>query len=189
MTELSDSGGVGVELDLADKDTLEWERLFVEATFKVKEEVEAEALAENGMKIFLNAGRSFNDISSEAIFFDGFKMVGGYLLMFVYTAFMLGRFNRVEHRTYLTAAGIMAVAMGLALAYGVSAFFGLPYTPIHAILPFLCLGKTISPQQICFLKSYILLITSVVKISPRIPYKFLYLVPDEFYWNTCRQLH
>jgi hypothetical protein len=83
---------------------------------------------------------SFNDISSRAIFFDGVKMVSGYLLMFIYTLFMLGRINLIEHRTYLTAAGIVSVAMGLIISIGLSSAINLPYTPMHAILPFLCLG-------------------------------------------------
>ena len=68
-------------------------------------------------------------------------MVSGYLLMFIYTVFMLGRVNFVEQRTYLTAAGIFAVAMGLVMSIGLTAILHLPYTPMHAILPFLCLGK------------------------------------------------
>ena len=134
---LSEEGGTGVELDLADPETLAWEKELIKTTFKIDEELQSEP---NGIRIFLNSGRSFNDISSEAIFFDGAKMVGGYLLMFVYTAFMLGRINLVEHRVYLTAAGIFSVAMGLVIAYGLSLALGFPYTPIHAILPFLCLG-------------------------------------------------
>ena len=68
-------------------------------------------------------------------------MVSGYLIMFAYTILMLGRVNLVEHRTYLTAAGIFSVAMGLSISIGISSVFNLPYTPMHAILPFLCLGK------------------------------------------------
>ena len=86
---------------------------------------------------------SFNDLSTSAIFFDGVKMVSGYLLMFLYTVFMLGKVNRVEHRTYLTAAGITAVILGLVVSIGLGALMNLPYTPIHAILPFLCLGKAL----------------------------------------------
>ena len=51
---------------------------------------------------------SFQDISSSAIFFDGVKMAAGWLLMFMYTVFMLGRVNLVEHRTYLTAVWFLS---------------------------------------------------------------------------------
>ncbi len=88
---------------------------------------------------------SFNDISSEAIFFDGAKMLAGYALMFLYTALFLSggglrHLNSVEHRALLTGAGIAAVAMGLAVAFGATGALGLPHTPMHAILPFLGLG-------------------------------------------------
>ena len=83
---------------------------------------------------------SFSDISASAIFFDGVKMVSGYLLMFIYTVLMLGRVNWIEHRFYLTAAGIGAVGMGLSMSIGLTSILSLPYTPMHAILPFLALG-------------------------------------------------
>ena len=84
---------------------------------------------------------SFSDVTSSAVFFDGVKMVSGWIIMFLYTVFMLGRVNRLEQRCYLTVSGIMAVGMGLLIAYGLTGAMGLPYTPIHAILPFLALGK------------------------------------------------
>jgi len=79
-------------------------------------------------------------VSTQAIFFDVIKMVSGWLLMFVYTMLMLGRFNLVEHRTYLSIAGFVAVGMGLFISLGLSFAIGMPYTPMHAILPFLYLG-------------------------------------------------
>ena len=94
-----------------------------------------------GSKWFLFKRFSFSDISTQAIFFDGVKMVCGWFLMFVYTMLMLGRFNMVEHRTYLSAAGFLAVGMGLIISLGLTFAIGMPYTPMHAILPFLYLGK------------------------------------------------
>ena len=75
-------------------------------------------------------------------------MVSGYLLMFLYTILMLGNVNRIEHRTYLTAAGIAAVALGLVVSIGLGALLNLPYTPMHAILPFLCLGKCLNHKSV-----------------------------------------
>merc|ERR1719232_1746835 len=60
--------------------------------------------------------------------------------MFLYTVLMLGKMNRVEVRLYLTISGILSIMMGLVIAIGLSSLLGYPYTPIHAILPFLCLG-------------------------------------------------
>ena len=67
-------------------------------------------------------------------------MAGGYFLMFIYTAVMLGKLNCVEVRMFLTIAGISSIVMGLVIAVGISSVLGFPYTPMHAILPFLCLG-------------------------------------------------
>jgi Niemann-Pick C1 protein len=128
---LSDTSSTGLELDLADATNLLWEEKLIRTLLNSNS---------SNFEVLVNVARSFNDISSSAIFFDGVKMVSGYLLMFMYTVFMLGRVNRVEHRTYLTAAGIFAVAMGLVQSIGISSMLNLPYSPMHAILPFLCLG-------------------------------------------------
>ena len=48
---------------------------------------------------------------------------------------------QVEHRTYLSAAGFFSVGMGLIISLGITFAIGMPYTPMHAILPFLYLGK------------------------------------------------
>ena len=61
--------------------------------------------------------------------------------MFIYTIIMLGKVNSVEVRLYLTISGIISICMGLIIAMGISSLLGYPYTPIHAILPFLCLGR------------------------------------------------
>ena len=68
-------------------------------------------------------------------------MAGGYFLMFIYTAMMLGKLSCVEVRMFLTIAGISSIVMGLVIAVGISSALGFPYTPMHAILPFLCLGE------------------------------------------------
>ena len=39
--------------------------------------------------------RSFCDLNEQAILFDVIKLVIGYIMMFVYTVFMLGRINKV----------------------------------------------------------------------------------------------
>jgi hypothetical protein len=128
------SQGSGVELEYADSLTLSWEAEFI------KIGLAAEYL---GAVIYPNACRSFGDVSADAIFFDGIKMASGYLLMFVYTIFMLGRLNTIEVRFYLSIVGIICIGMGLIIAMGLTLALGYPYTPMHAALPFLALGKAI----------------------------------------------
>ena len=48
--------------------------------------------------------------------------------------------NCVEHRCWLAAAGILGVAMGIVVSYGLCSAFGLFYGPMHSVMPFLMLG-------------------------------------------------
>merc|ERR1712241_1645029 len=66
--------------------------------------------------------------------------MGGYTAMFLYTMVMLGRVSLLDVRFYLSIAGILSVFKGLAISVSVSSLLGYPYTPMHAALPFLCLG-------------------------------------------------
>ena len=40
----------------------------------------------------------------------------------------------------MSIAGLISIGMGLVVAWGLSSALGFPYTPLHAALPFLCLG-------------------------------------------------
>jgi hypothetical protein len=126
------SQGSGVELEYADALTLAWEAEFIRIGL---------AVDYSGAVVYPNACRSFADVSAEAIFFDGIKMASGYLLMFVYTIFMLGRLNWLELRLYLAIVGIICIGLGLIIGMGLTLALGYPYTPMHAALPFLALGK------------------------------------------------
>ena len=91
-------------------------------------------------KIRINMSRSYTDVASSAIFLDVFKIMLGYILMFVYTSTMLGRFNILHQRFYLTFSGIFSVVLGILVSVGWTGILGFPYTPVHAILPFLMIG-------------------------------------------------
>ena len=80
-------------------------------------------------------------------------MLVGYCAMFLYTVLMLGRINMLELRLYLSLAGIISVFLGLIMSVSVASVLGFPYTTIHAVLPFLCLGSETSS-----LKCYSLMI-------------------------------
>ena len=130
--DIVESQGTGLELELADEDTLEWEEQSIDIALNA---------SIPGVRVFYNAQKSFSEISTEAIFFDGIKMACGYLIMFIFTIFMLGRKNSLEVRLYLTMVGILGIIMGLIIAVGLSSALGYPYTPMHAMLPFLFLGE------------------------------------------------
>lgn len=91
-------------------------------------------------KVYPNAAKSFGEVSGDAIFFDAFFMAGGYLIMFLYTIVMLGNLNLVHVRFYLTITGLFSIGMGMVISMGISSLLGFPYTPMHGVLPFICLG-------------------------------------------------
>ena len=128
---------VGLDLDLADPLTMEWERKVVDAFLRLAGEIEAEG---SGLYFYPFMVRSFADVSSEAVELDLPLVAVGYFLMFSYTMLMLGKMNAVEHRTYLAMAGIFSVMMGVMISLGLSSALGFPFTTIHGILPFLALG-------------------------------------------------
>ena len=128
---------VGLDLDLADPLTMEWELTVANKFLELADEIESEG---SGLFFYPFMKRSFADVSSEAVELDLPLVFIGYFLMFSYTMLMLGKINAVEHRTYLAMAGIFAVMMGVAISLGLSSALGFPFTTIHGILPFLALG-------------------------------------------------
>ena len=54
------------------------------------------------------------------------------------------RLNMIEFRLLLALFGLFAVLMGLGVAIGLMSLIGLPYIPLHAMLPFVCLGNVLS---------------------------------------------
>merc|ERR1719342_1197555 len=87
-----------------------------------------------------NVARSFGDIAGSTILGDIGFFGAGYVMMFGYASFMLGRLNCLENRTILAMAGIVGVLMGIIVSYGVCSAAGLFYGPMHSVMPFLMLG-------------------------------------------------
>ena len=54
--------------------------------------------------------------NSEALYSDARLVAAGYILMFSYTILMLGKWNSVELRLYLSMIGILGIGMGLVSA-------------------------------------------------------------------------
>ena len=84
--------------------------------------------------------RSFTDIATETVFLDIFKVVIGFVVMFIYTSLMLGKLNAIHQRLYLTFMGIISVIFGIFVSVGLTGLLGYPYTPVHVLLPFLMIG-------------------------------------------------
>ena len=126
--------GGGTEFVFVDETTLAWEAEFIKVGLNSSSDI---------VEVMVDSPRSFSDISDETIFVDSKLMISGYLIMFIFTVIMLGNIRKFDIRFFLTLAGLFAIAMGMSIAVGLSALLGFPYTPVHVILPFICLGKNL----------------------------------------------
>ena len=132
LTEPADDSGTRGELvDLA---TNQFERDLA-ATFLKYQDVQPVRL-----RVEVNVANSFGEIASGAIWGDTFNLSIGFSIVFIYVNIMLGKFNHVEQRGYLSLLGLASVAMSIGFSYGFCSLFGLPYGPLHNMIPFLLLG-------------------------------------------------
>lgn len=125
-------GGIGFEFEVADENSLNMEQFMIDVC-----EEETGTL---GFEVLAFTARSFNDVSFATIFFDVWKMLGGYVIMFIYTVLMLGRLTKTEVRLYLSGAGIFSCILGLGASFGIMFILGMEYNQTHHILPFIAIG-------------------------------------------------
>jgi len=92
------------------------------------------------LEVEVNVANSFGDIASGTIWGDVNNLILGFSIVFIYVNFMLGKFNHVEQRGYLSLIGLGSVGMSLGFSYGFCSLLGLAYGPLHNMIPFLLLG-------------------------------------------------
>ena len=76
---------------MADENSLNFEQHLIDLS--------ARESGKDDITIIVFTARSFNDVSFQTIFFDVWKMLGGYVIMFTFTVMMLGKLNKTEVRT------------------------------------------------------------------------------------------
>ena len=108
--------------------------------------------------------RSFDDVINENILGNYNLLFSGFSIMFVYVLIMLGKFNMVEHRIWLSLAGLTGIIIGSVFGVGFCSFFGLMFTQLHSILPFLMLGVGIDDMFV-LVQSYENLTMEELKLS------------------------
>lgn len=145
----------GFEDDLVDSFTMDYEEAQIQLLRNYSDEIKENSTGYNstGYKLYVNVHRSFVDLASGAVEHDIGRMMSGYILMFFYTLFTLGKLNLVEHKFLLAMSGIASVFFGVIVSVGITMAFGLLYTPMHGLLPFICLGIGIDDMFIiirCF---------------------------------------
>ena len=93
-----------------------------------------------GYSVSVIVSRSFDDVINENILGNYNLLFSGFSIMFVYVLIMLGKFNMVEHRVWLSLAGLTGIILGSVFGVGFCSLWGLMFTQLHSILPFLMLG-------------------------------------------------
>eukprot|EP00092_Neocalanus_flemingeri_P016672 GFUD01018035.1.p1 GENE.GFUD01018035.1~~GFUD01018035.1.p1 ORF type:complete len:937 (+),score=124.95 GFUD01018035.1:339-3149(+) len=93
-----------------------------------------------GVEVSVIVSRSFDDVINENIIGNYNLLFSGFAIMFVYVLIMLGKFNCVEHRVWLSLAGLTGIVLGSVFCMGLCSAFGLMFTQLHNVLPFLMLG-------------------------------------------------
>ncbi len=122
--------GKGVEH--ADDATLEFEQSLIDTILEFQFHTKLTAVP--------NVSRSFSDAISKQVDSDLTLLGCGFLIVITYVMIMSGRFNSLQHRFWLTFAGMASVGMGIAASFGLSSAIGLIFTTMHLLLPFLMLG-------------------------------------------------
>jgi len=92
------------------------------------------------VETFVMVARMFFEALESQAFKDAGMLLVGYLIVFVYVIFMIGKFNFVQQRFFLSFGGILGVIMGIVVCYGICSALGFFYSPAHTVMPFLLLG-------------------------------------------------
>ncbi|XP_049870407.1 NPC intracellular cholesterol transporter 1-like [Pectinophora gossypiella] len=92
------------------------------------------------IKIYYEAGRSFGDVSGQAMFQEMDKLFVGVALMFLYILYALSRFNWLEIKFTLGSVGMLCIGMAYITAISWCSVFEIPFGPVHSSLPFLLMG-------------------------------------------------
>lgn len=119
--------------DIIDKHTFDYEGQMIEVATDRNN-------IEKGVEIFVNIHRMLFESMEGQVFKDIGMLVLGYLIVFVYVLLMLGKCDCIEQKFYLSIGGILGVAMGIIVSYGLCSAFGFFYSAAHTVMPFLLLG-------------------------------------------------
>ncbi|XP_026321887.1 patched domain-containing protein 3-like [Hyposmocoma kahamanoa] len=110
-----------------------WEAKFLEL-------MQSESQNSSTFKVYYEAGRSFGDVSGQAMFQEVDKLFMGIVLMFLYIVYGLSRLNWLEIKLIPSGVGLVSVAMAYVTSLSWCSILGVPFGPVHSALPFLLMG-------------------------------------------------
>ena len=132
LTELSKYGSVQ-RGEMVDKYTFDFEGEMMKVTTNRTDQYE-------GVESYVIIARMFFEALQNQAFKDAGMLLVGYLIVFLYVIIMIGRFNFVQQRFFLSLGGMLGVVMGIIVCYGLCSLLGFFYSPAHTVMPFLLLG-------------------------------------------------
>jgi len=127
----SDTAGTG---ELLDSETAEFEQEMIRVLLEAKD------IEPTNIQVEVNVMSSFGQIASATIMTDVTNLIIGFAIVFTYVNLMLGKFNMVEQRGFVSLMGLVSVGGSIFFSYGFCSYFGLAFGPLHNIIPFLLLG-------------------------------------------------
>ena len=126
------------------KDILSWEGKFIKYMETVKKEN-----SKSGLDVFYFTYKSIDDSINESTSGDIIFITITFTIMCTFTCFALSRFrNRVTGHGLAGMVGLIAVAMGIASAFGLVILCQVKFVSTVGVLPFLILGVAIDDMFI-----------------------------------------
>ncbi|GFO48112.1 patched domain-containing protein 3 [Plakobranchus ocellatus] len=111
--------------------TMSWEDEFIELGLAGHSDIDS---------VYVLTGKSWQEETGKAIKSDISLLSAGYFIVIVFVLAVLGKFNFMEQRAWLTLAGFICIGLSLLVSIGLSSAFQQGYGPLHSVLPFLLLG-------------------------------------------------
>ena len=71
---------------------------------------------------------------------DAGLLVSAFVLIFLYSFFVLGACSPIHMRVTSAIIGLSCVILSIAAGYGISFYAGYKFSDMHGVLPFLILG-------------------------------------------------
>ncbi|GFO48108.1 patched domain-containing protein 3 [Plakobranchus ocellatus] len=117
--------------DTMESRTEEWEGEFIDLGLAGHSDIST---------VYVMSGKSWQEESGKAIDGDVTLLSVGYFIVILFVLAVLGKFNLMEQRAWLTLGGFICIGLSILVSIGLSSAFQQGYGPLQSVLPFLLLG-------------------------------------------------
>ena len=127
---LSDTSKDGEE-----RRAMEWELGFIDTVVDNPPSGKPDSLVMYGL-----AERSYDDEIKYVVSSNFATLLMGFVLLFIYIFVVLGNFNWIEQRAFLSIAGMLVIGLALGSCYGLGFYLRVSFNDMCPVIPFLLLG-------------------------------------------------